>query len=756
MWPFTKKELPLSLPAPKGEELVSLVETLSRGGITAAIEASIQKQVDSSQYYQMFENADDQGNFFGTEFNIRATAGRIKQAYSREPWMFATASLIARTLASVPYVVINNATDEIDTEHPLNDKIKLGNRVNDYRTNEWNGNLDLVLGGNFFRVFNDTYTECVQYPVELVQLKVNDQTKTIESILVYDPNRAGFSTVIPYKQVVHHKYPNPYYPYYGMSIYTAASRPIILDRYKNEFEMAFYLRGATNAGVIETTEDINKQRMDRLMRTFESIYTGKRNWWRTIFLPKGARWVQSGLTMSEMQHLEGLRENRLSLLAVLGIPPSQVGIVQDVNRSTSEVQERNFWNNTIKPMAEFNAAGWNNSYLVRVIYGGKVRVEPDFSSIEALQGSLITKGEQAKSVENYLWIDEIRKDILGYDPLPDGLGQKFVSEVKGAQAASPFALSAPTETVATSNPIVEVTADTNEPQTLAQQMKAQAVTSQERIENKLTTTYISGYEKYLDQLLSFTEFALRNGKDVSEYLNSREETLVRTYMKEVEKTLEQALDRGFSFATSQSKIMSAVAMVQRVQKKRVRFNDVDQQAIDALKREQQDGKKETLAKRAIDSFLGFNATRSKEIVDLIAEKLEQDGSATLESLAASIRSAYGERYKNQAFTIARTELLSAISEGIKWNHDILGEVFTDVQKQWFHVGDVGSNPDARDWHQGFEFEGPKPKDYKWGGVLEYPRDPSAGANEVINCRCSMVSVVPDGATSNAEVILDRL
>jgi HK97 family phage portal protein len=752
MWPFDKKEDQISLPAPKGEELISMAEDLNKRGLVGAIESSMQKQIDSSQYYQMYENADDSGNYFGSEFNIRATAGRIKQTYLREPWIYATSSLIARTLSSIKYKVVNVATGEIDDKHPLNDKLVMGSRMNDHESSEWNGNLDLVLAGNHFRVFNDTFTECVQYPAELVQLKISDVTKQVESLLIYDQQRQGYGTVIPYKQVVHHKYPNPFNPFYGMSIYTAASRPILLDRYKNEFEMAFYLRGATNAGVIETTEDINKQRMERLMRTFEAIYTGKRNWWRTIFLPKGAKWVNSGLTMSEMQHLEGLRENRLTLLAVLGIPPSQVGVVQDVNRSTSEIQERNFWNNTIKPMAVFNAGGWNNSYLVKYIYGGLVRVEPDFSDIEALQGSLITKGEQAKSVMEFLWIDEIRKDILGYDPLPNNAGQKFVAEVKGA--GQPFGAPQAALAAPQGDPITEVAIATEVPnQSLA--MKAQAIASQDKIENKLTTDYLGAYGKYLDELFTYTEQGLRDGvNDMEKFLEGKVSTLARTYMKEAEPILAKAQDRGFSFAASQSKALTASLMVGKMQRKRVRFSDVDQQAIDALKNEQADGKRTTLARRSLDSFLGFNENRSKEVLNIIAENL--GNGTTIENIAAILRSQYAERYKNQAFTIARTELLTAISQGMKWNHDILGEVFTDVKKQWYHVGDVASNPDARDWHLDYELAGPKPKDYKYGGVLEYPRDPSGSAGDNINCRCSMVSVIPDGASSNAEVILDKL
>ncbi len=749
MWPFDKKQVELPMPAPKAEELVSMVEMLNKRGLAATIEATMQKQIDNSQYFQAYENADDHGNFFGTEFNILATAGRIKGTYSREPWVFATASLIARTLASVPFVVKDVATGEIDDKHPLNQKLTLGNRIEDGYALNWKGYLDLVLGGNFFRVFNDTYTEAFLAPVEETTLRLDPRNQMVESVIMHGAQSMGVMKSVPYSQCIHHKYPNPYNPFYGLSIFTAASRPILLDRYKQEFEMAFYLRGATNAGVIETTEDINKSRMERLMATFEAVYTGKRNWWRTIFLPKGAKWVQSGLTMSEMQHLEGLRENRLAILAVLGVPPSQVGIVADVNRATAETQERALWMNTITPMAQFVAAGWNNSHLVKTVYGGRVCVEPDFSEVQALQGSLMTKGEQAKSVENYLWVDEIRTDILGYDPLPNGAGQKFVSEVKPAQS-SPFGLSAPVTSV---DPVQEVV-DTTAAPTVEAGMKVQAVSSQERIETKLSKGYLSAYAKYIDSLLTIASKALADNRDVAKVLAASEEVLTREYIKNAEASLVAALERGFSFASSQAKAHHDARTFKTPGVKRLRFRDVDQQAIDALRDTQRDGKRTQLVERGIASFVGFNKTRTTQVLDVIAEGLEKG--ETTETIATTLRQTYGEKYKDQAFTIARTELLTAVSQGIKWNHDVLGDVFSDVQKQWFHVGDVGSNPDAREQHAGFENEGPVPKDYKWGSMLEYPRDSSAPADQTINCRCSMVSVIPDNAESNAEVILDRL
>lgn len=754
LW-WNRKSNLVEIAPPKPEELMSMMDALSTGGLPMAIEREIQKMIDASAYFQAYESGDDQGNYFGSEFNIRATAGRIKSTYTREPWVFTTATLLAKTLSSVPMQVLDARSLDPLPDHPLSKRLTMGNRLQDSKSIEWNGGLDLLLGGNFFRVFNETFTEMMQVPVELVSLIISPDKKSIDAIRIWDNQTGAYGTTIPYRQVIHHKFPNPNSPYYGLSLFIACSRPILMDRYKNEFEMAFYLRGASSSGVIETTEDISKERMKRLMRSFESVFTGKRNWFRTIFLPRGAKWVNAGLTMTDMQHLEGLRENRLTILAALGIPPSKVGLVQDVNRSTSDNQDKDFWENTVKPLAEFMAAGWNNSYLVKVIYSGAVVVAPDFSGITAMQGSIKQKGEEAKAVEPYLLINEIRTDILGYDPLPPGdeRGNKFVSEIRPAQAPGALGLSVATDPVSPitapgiTDPVQDVVGDT----TL--DMKGRVINSQERIEKRLGAEYIDGYAVYEDEFLTLAVHGLNKGIDVEAYLNEQEKHLAKVYIDAVQETLIKAMERGFAFANSQSKSLSYNYKRKTIVAEQKKFNETDQQAVDVLRDKQRDGQRTTLVRRGITNFQGFNKTNTKRAMDIIANGLAKG--QTMEQVAATLRGKYAEAYKDQAFTIARTETLSAISQGMKWNHDVLGDIFSKIQKRWFHVGDIGTNPHARYNHYLFEQEGPVDQGHIWGGTLEYPRDPSAPADEVINCRCSMVSIVPDDATSNAEIILDK-
>ena len=693
------------------------------------IEDSVKKQITQAQSFETFA---EEGNYFDSEFNIKATAGRIKTMYIKEPWMFATGSLLTRTLMNIPLIVVDAKSNEEIKNHPLAIALNSANPIYSNLYRNWAAYQDLILGGEFFIVFDERFKTSIQVPCEQVSLNINEKTNLIDSI-------SFNGKVIPYEQVVHVKIPNPYNPYCGLSLFIAASKPLLLERYRVEFEMAYYLKGGSSTGIIESTEEVNKGKMERLMRTFEAVYTGRRNWWRTIFLPKNTKWVSTGFNMQQMQHMEGMKNNRLTLLATLGIPPSSVGLTEDVNRATSETQERNYYDNAIIPLATFTADGWNNSHLVKNIYKGKVKIMPDFSKIEAIQGSILKKGEQSKAMEATHFIDEIRQKVWGSDPLPDGKGQRFVSEVRPANEVGQ----------GLSLGITPVNNIVNESETVQiMSLKSQVIEDQESIEIKLSTRFGNVLELVENYVLELVENSLRKNLNVLSVLNSSELELGQKYAKNVEPILVGAMNRGFSLAEGQAKqLRDKVAQ-------KATFNARDQQAIDALREQGKDGQKEILMKRSITNFFGFNRTSTTRIMNIISSELE--AGKTNDQIAATIRESYKEKYRGQSNVITRTEVLTAVSQGYKWNHEVLKEVFTDVKKQWYHVGDGSSNEHARQNHVGFEQLGAVESDYRYDGVLAFPRDPSAPADQNINCRCSIVTVIPKDTTSNADVILDRV
>lgn len=790
-------------------------------GLNETINAAMLKHLDPTN----LADNDDTGGHFNQEFNLGQTAGRLKSLYKREPWVGATGSLIARTLCTIPLKVRDPETLEILENHPLNDTLKAGNKLQDNTTMKMSGYIDLAVSGNFFQVLSDDRKEVIHVPVEMATIQINEnfdhtdrKSMPIDSLEVSGSygSGSGGTTKIPWKNVIHHKMPNPSNPFIGQSMYMAAARPILLDRHKNEFEMAFYLRGATHAGVIETTEDINKQRMERLMRTFEQTFTGKKNWWRTLFLPKGAKWVNSGLTMAEMQHLDGLKENRLTLLAVIGVSPAMVGLVQDVNRATSEVQEAQFYTNTIVPMAHMTAAGWNNSYLVKVEYKNQVEVFADLSGIDAIEGSIITKGEQARSVESYLTLNEIRTDVLGYPPLKetDPRGQMLVKEIRpqSIDPYSPTPVSDPEDvgpeepketqqvpvesgehkhshtaevddqgngaTISTqdgtehtheilagevqpggedehTHPAIDLEAilEEQEQEKLLGNIRASAVSSQESAEDSKAKQFSQVNNTHTDLLLQQARWALKNDVDVQAHLHTLAADRLEAYMKDATPVLNSAMERGYSIASSGTKALNNG--IAHIRKKAPVFTPVDEQALDIIKERTEDGQRRVLAERSITAFAGFDGTKAERVMLLIEQGLEQG--KTQEQIAADLRQNFKETYKGASTTITRTEVLSAVSLGIDWHHQTLQQVFTEVNKRWFHSGNI----DGRDAHKAFEKDGKGgvvPGNHLWnnpdtGAQLRFPRDPSAGAGDVINCGCTMVSVIPDSAASNAETII---
>jgi HK97 family phage portal protein len=813
------------------EELVSLAEM---NGINQAIEHAISKVLGGGVFGD--ENQGSEGGYFGPEFDIRATASRIKPLYAREPWIFSAATHMARTLSVIPLKVFPKGSDEeVDPNHPLAMLINSGSDVQDALELRWVGSLDLALGGNGFLILDESLKKIVGIaPVELVTLRFDETTKRVTGIEVapVSGQTSARGQFFKIEHVVHHRLPNPYSPFYGFSPFTAAARPILLDRFKNEFELAFYLRGASVTGVIESTEDLSKSRLQRLMRTFEATFTGRANWWRTLFLPKGAKWTKAGLTMAEMQHLEGMKENRKTILAVLGIPPSMVGLIEDVNRATADQQERIFYNNTIVPMANFMAAGWNSSHLLKVVHKGKFEVRPDFSSIPAVDGSVSDKKEQADAMAPYFTIDEIRSWVWGEKPLPTGQGNQLVAQVRGGGAAGDeggdldglteridalpragegrvkaelpeghdiqcllFLKASFTEpqarawakehgygsdpceeaqdhwritqiaydlffpdsihTVELGGGVSAVVGERKEGSARAQrheQRKAAATGSQNRVERRLSEDFQKAYDTYIDAMLGQVVEAVKQRREVRGVLLAGLETRQRVYLDGVVPTMERAMDRGFTLAAATVKTSAGYQTKTGSQG----LSDSDIQALEILRERTRDGQRKVLHQRGISAFQGLDANRTEAVMNLIEQGMK-DGLGW-DAIAGGIRARYEEAYPNQARTIVRTEILSAVSHGINWNHDTLGKVFTEVRKQWLHQGDAGINPDAREEHAGFEALGEVPTAHVWtaedGSQLAYPRDPGGSAGQIVNCRCTMISVIPDTAISNADAILE--
>jgi HK97 family phage portal protein len=766
MFDFLKRKHEVITEQPKPElDDFSEINGAYRNAKDEVIEA-LKKQFD---YTQFEPSRDDQSNYFGLEFDIQTTSARLKSLYLREPWVYATADRIARNASGVPLIVVDAKTEEPLPNHAANQIVNSGSAFQDEVSKRWVQLLDLVLAGNAYAITDEKPTYSISVPTELVMLEAK-KAESFDDIMKYGAieyaNIFGYGTnalsmKVPFQQLVHFKLPNPFNPFYGLSPFAAASRPILLDRYKNEFEMAFYHRGASHSGVIENDQEITKEKMRRLIASFEQLYTGKRNWWRPLFLPKGAKWKASSLTMSEMQHLEGLKENRLTLLAVLGIPPSQVGIVQDVNRSTSEEQAKIFWQNTIVPLLNFYCAGWNNSYLFKSIYAGAIKLIPDLTGIPALEGSLASKGETVNLLKEVLLINELRVGILGYEPLPDDdtRGNMFAKEITPSLFGSSIQ-------PMTEKPSTEVTTQIEPGESTDTQVtdinneKAISQSAIIAIERSLGAKFMLYMREYERQVLEQLIYALEKYRNLKVFMLVKQSERQDKFTTDAIPILLSALDRGFVMSMLSTKRTTNIRVKASIG---YEFTPEDEQAIEAVKQRTANDRRKLLVDRSISKFYGWDENYTEYYMKLIEAGLE--AGKTNQQIATELKTEMdkvgGETYRDQAFTIARTETLVAVSEGIKWSTDVLNTIFTEVNKIWVHIGDEDINPDARIEHVEFGQLGEKPSDYvyhnsKTDGDVLYPRDPNGGPGDTINCRCTMTNSIPKTSYSRAKSIMQEV
>lgn len=151
------------------------------------------------------------------------------------------------------------------------------------------------------------------------------------------------------EEVIQFKYPNPDDPIRGMSRLTAAALGIQMDLMVAQHGMSLLRNQAVPKGVVSGDVEMEQAEEDEFRRSWSDQFEGEANAGRTAFLFNGLQYQQVGLTPQDMQFLEQKRWNREEILAVMGMPPSVLGITQFTNYATQLGQDRNFWDKHLLP-----------------------------------------------------------------------------------------------------------------------------------------------------------------------------------------------------------------------------------------------------------------------------------------------------------------------------------------------------------------------------------------------------------------------
>lgn len=263
-------------------------------------------------------------------------------------WVYGAVNIIANAIQAVPWKIINGRGEELP-DHPLARVLRRPAPLSTYIDLIRRTVIHLELMGESYWVLNTNrygmLKEILILPNPRLVRKVINRNGEFVGI-IYGLGREEVSFKVD--ELVFLRYPHPFKMYDGYPPLRAVMDDVITDAEMRNFQKHFFKNNAVPPMVIETDAPLTDKQKDLLLKKWERLYRGSDKAGRVAIL---SRMKVQPITLSpqEIQFLESRRFSRDLILQVWGIPPSKLGIVEDVNRANAEANDFTFAKEVILP-----------------------------------------------------------------------------------------------------------------------------------------------------------------------------------------------------------------------------------------------------------------------------------------------------------------------------------------------------------------------------------------------------------------------
>ena len=220
-------------------------------------------------------------------------------------------------------------------------------------------------------------------------------------------------------ELVHIKFPNPYDLIWGLSpgeCYTLSQNA---DVSAATFNKTAFDNNAEPGATLTFPNGLSDDQFDRIKAQWNSRHRGPGNAKRTAVIDNGGKVEAFASTHVEMQYLEGRKFSREEAAAAYGVPLERLSGLQNSNRSTGQVGERAYWNQTLIPLATLIADALTTKIIWR--YDAGLAAWFDFSLVPAMQEQYRENISAAKDVvlmgASFAQVNEMFD--LGYECKPE-------------------------------------------------------------------------------------------------------------------------------------------------------------------------------------------------------------------------------------------------------------------------------------------------------------------------------------------------
>lgn len=707
--------------------------------ITDEIETYVQKSYEFNRDGEGLSN-----DIWSEEIKAFLDPQTLKSLYFTEDWVFIIVDLIANKISGQDMKIMITQTNEDGTQskksndaHKLNKIIKTPNENQDYHAFMYQLATELMLSGNAVVWYQRLLNQMIVIPTEKVQLDFDSNGKLQNYIVETNEDK---KIVVPKKEIFHIKRGNPNSAVWGLSPFTPCRKSVLFNRYTTDYLNSFYLKQATPGMALEMDKTVNETQALRQLRTFELAYTGRRNQRRTLILPKGMRATPLTHSLADQRIVDLVQMNRETIINIFKIPPHELGIQKAGSLGSEEYKTavRNFWESTLIPAMRMISGAMTNFFSNQL--GENNVFEFDLSAIAALADDHLTKAEiAAKMLQGGLSINEVRQRVWNEKPVDlESANKPFIAPVD-------FSFAQPVqEPQPQPQPEPEPSPDENKqaPQVLGleQYVESKAPGWRSMVAKQMTdivedkngqtfTLYI------LETLISMSESAVKVVRD-----QLVEKAAQPPDRKELRKRLRDSFDEfeGEWIDEYNRRLKTSIDIGYDQQLSFV-FNEKDKKEIMALKEKGDRQRRAILEARGLSTFAQMSQTHTEKIMNQITQGVE--AGETVQQIARRIRETFAnpEPWVARSKTIARTEMLTAVSIGQNAALKNAKKVLKNLKKAWITADDER----VRDSHTMAQGDGPIDVDATFSNGLEYPREPGSAPEEAINCRCTLI-MIPEG------------
>ena len=690
-----------------------------------------------------------------SEIDAFLDSATLKGLFYSEDWVYITIDLLANKISSqlmaVFKTVIEDEQDvtEQDTMHPLTAMLEQPNEWQDYHSFMYNVVVELFLMGNAVIWVNKRKGTLLILPAEQVTLDFNKDGSVKQYVMgsVSVDNQGLIQTnneksvVFPVDEIMHVRRPNPSSLLWGLSPLIAGRRSILFSRYSQEYLNSFYIKQATPALAIKIDRSVNEDVALRQLRAMEMMYTGRANQRRTMVLPKGVDVQPLSHSLADQRLIDHINSNRETILGLLKIPKHEVSLQTAGSLGSEEykIALRNFWESTLKPAMRQLAGGFNKFFAKEL--GADHFFQFDLEDVEALQDDKEKRADIAiKLLAAGFSVNEARElfekepSTHPYADIPSLLIPNGIDASIGlpAPAALPALPATPDEAQLGYAEIESIL--TKAGSSLSMQTK-QLDDEVSGIEDKFISSM-------LDRFVDMAELAIIAFKDNA--TETQPKKGLKTKAAEIKTSeMKRAIQRSIDSLEEQYVDDTTALLSSSVEfgyDTQLRFV-INHESIDeltALRARDKKRRRLLLEARGIKSFSQITKTHTERIMGVITEGVDKQ--ETIDQIARRIADTFADpaNMLKKARTIARTETLTAVSQGQWAAVQNAKTVIPNLQKVWITAGDER----VRDSH--IENNGVRiDVDKEFSNGLRYPRDLQGLAAETINCRCTLIMAPKD-------------